>query len=80
MSRRATIEKRHLLPIAGVAVLSFLSMGVLVEFGKSAVYAGAGAVILAFVVTVVLIIMRQRKNARLMEDILAEPMDRKSSR
>lgn len=77
MGRHATIEKRHLLPIAAVAVVSFLAMGVLVQFGKSAVYVGGGAVILAFAVTVVLIVIRQRRNARMMEDILAEPMDRK---
>lgn len=77
MSSRATIEKRHLLPIALVAVFSFVAMGILVQFGKSAVYFGAGAVILAFAVTVVLIVIRQRRNARMMEDILAEKMDRK---
>lgn len=77
MGRGATIEKRHLLPIAVVAVVSFLSMGLLVQVGKTAIYVGAGAVILAFAVTVVLIIIRQRKNARMMEDILAEKIDPK---
>ena len=77
MSRRATLEKRHLLPIAIVAIISFVSMGFLVQAGKSAIYVGGGAVALAFAVTVVLIIIRQRRNARMMEDILAEKMDRK---
>jgi membrane protein YdbS with pleckstrin-like domain len=77
MGQRATLEKRHLLPIAIVAIISFASMGFLVQAGKSAVYVGAGAVIVAFAVTVVLIIIRQRRNARLMEDILAEKMDPK---
>lgn len=75
--QRATIEKRHLLPIALVALGSFVAMGFLVQLGKSAVYIGAGAVILAFAVTIVLIVIRQRRNARMMEDILAEKMDRK---
>lgn len=77
MSRRATLEKRHLLPIAGVALVSFIAMGFLVQAGKSAVYVGGGAVVFAFAVTVVLIVIRQRRNARMMEDILAEKMDRK---
>jgi hypothetical protein len=77
MSRRVTLEKRHLLPIAVVAVVSFLSMGLLMQAGKKAIYVGAGAVILAFAITVVLIIIRQRRNARMMEDILAEKMDSK---
>lgn len=77
MGKRATLEKRHLLPIAIVAIISFFSMGFLVQAGKSAIYVGGGAVVLAFAVTVVLIILRQRKNARMMEDILAEKMDRK---
>lgn len=77
MGKRATLEKRHLLPIAVVALISFFSMGFLVQAGKSAVYVGAGAVIVAFAVTVVLIILRQRRNARMMEDILAEKMEEK---
>jgi membrane protein YdbS with pleckstrin-like domain len=77
MGKRATLEKRHLLPIAIVAVISFVAMGFLVQVGKSAIYVGAGAVILAFAVTVVLIVIRQRRNARMMEDILAEKMDPK---
>jgi hypothetical protein len=77
MSKRATLEKRHLLPIAGVAIVSFLAMGFLVQAGKSAIYVGGGAVGVAFAVTLVLIIIRQRRNARIMEDILAEKMDRK---
>ena len=72
--QRATLEKRHLLPILVVAIVSFGAMGFLVQAGKSAIYVGVGAVILAFAVTVVLIIIRQRKNARMMEDILAEKM------
>lgn len=74
---RVTLEKRHLLPIAVVALVSFFSMGFLVQAGKTAVYVGGGAVVLAFAVTVVLIVIRQRRNARMMEDILAEKMDRK---
>ena len=77
MGKRATLEKRHLLPIAIVAIISFFSMGFLVQAGKSAIYVGGGAVALAFAVTVVLIIVRQRRNARMMEDILAEKMDPK---
>lgn len=77
MSKRATLEKRHLLPIAVVALISFFSMGFLVQAGKSAIYVGGGAVGIAFAVTVVLIIIRQRRNARMMEDILAEKMDPK---
>jgi membrane protein YdbS with pleckstrin-like domain len=77
MSRHVTLEKRQLLPIAAVAILSVLAMGVLVQAGKTAIYVGAGAVIFAFAVTVVLIIIRQRRNARMMEDILAEKMDPK---
>ena len=77
MGKRATLEKRHLLPIALVAILSFVAMGFLVQVGKSAIYVGAGAVIVAFAVTVVLILVRQRKNARMMEDILAEKMEEK---
>jgi membrane protein YdbS with pleckstrin-like domain len=77
MSKRATLEKRHLLPIAIVAIVSFLAMGLLVQVGKNAIYVGGGAVILAFAVTVVLIVIRQRKNARIMENILAEKMDPK---
>jgi membrane protein YdbS with pleckstrin-like domain len=75
--QRATLEKRHLLPIALVAIVSFAAMGLLVQVGKSAIYVGAGAVIVAFAVTVVLIVIRQRRNARMMEDILAEKMDPK---
>jgi hypothetical protein len=77
MSKRATLEKRHLLPIAVVALISFFSMGFLVQAGKSAIYVGGGAVGVAFAVTLVLIIIRQRRNARIMEDILAEKMDPK---
>ena len=77
MSKRATLEKRHLLPIAIVGLVSFFSMGFLVQAGKSAIYVGGGAVGIAFAVTVVLIIIRQRRNARMMEDILAEKMDPK---
>lgn len=77
MSRHTTIEKRHLLPIAVVAIVSFLAMGFLVQAGKTAVYVGGAGVALAFAITVVLIVIRQRRNARLMEDILAEKMDRK---
>lgn len=78
MGKRATLEKHHLLPIAIVGIVSFLAMGLLLQVGKSAIYVGAGAVIFAFAVTVVLIIIRQRRNARMMEDILAEKMDPKS--
>jgi hypothetical protein len=60
-----------------VALISFFSMGFLVQAGKSAIYVGGAAVAFAFAVTVVLIIIRQRRNARMMEDILAEKMDRK---
>ena len=77
MGKRATLEKRHLLPIAVVALISFFSMGFLVQAGKSAIYVGGGAVAIASAVTVVLIIIRQRRNARMMEDILAEKMDPK---
>lgn len=69
---RATVEKHHLLPIAVTAVLCFVAMGFIVQAGRSAVYVGAGAVGVAFAVTLVLIVMRRRKNARMMRDILDE--------
>lgn len=69
---RASLEKKHLLPIAIVAAVSFVAMGFLVQAGKSAIYAGAGIVGAAFAVTLVLIVMRRRKNARMMRDILEE--------
>lgn len=75
--QRATLEKRHLLPIALVAIVSFVAMGLLVQLGKGAIYIGASVVIVAFAVTLVLIVVRQRRNARMMEDILAEKMDPK---
>jgi uncharacterized membrane protein len=75
---RATVEKKHLLPIALVAIVSFAAMGFLVQAGKSAIYVGGGLVAFAFAVTVVLILIRQRRNARMMEDILAEKMEEKS--
>jgi hypothetical protein len=77
MNKRATLEKRHLLPIAVVAIVSFVAMGFLVQAGKSAIYVGAGIVVVAFAVTVVLILIRQRRNARMMEEILAEKMEEK---
>lgn len=77
MGKRATLEKKHLLPIAIVAIVSFAAMGFLVQLGKNAVYGGAALVGVAFAVTLVLIIIRQRRNARMMEDILAEKMDPK---
>lgn len=67
---RATIEKKHLLPVAITAVACFVAMGFLVQAGKSAIYVGVGIVGVAFAVTVVLIAIRRRKNARMMQDIL----------
>ena len=69
---RASVEKRHLLPILVVGIVSFLAMGFLVQAGKSAIYVGATLVGIAFAVTIVLILIRQRKNARMMKDILDE--------
>lgn len=69
---RATVEKRHLLPVLGTALLCFVAMGFLVQAGKSAIYVGITLVGIAFAVTLVLILMRQRKNARMMKDILDE--------
>jgi uncharacterized membrane protein len=69
---RATLEKRHLLPIAVTAIVSFLAMGLLIQAGKRAIYVGAGIVGVAFAVTLVLIILRRRKTARMMQDILEE--------
>ena len=69
---RATLEKRHLLPIAVTAIVCFVAMGFLLQAGKSAIYVGVGIVLFAFAVTLVLIVIRRRKNARMMKDILEE--------
>ena len=69
---RATIEKKHLLPVAITAIVCFVAMGFLVQAGKSAIYVGAGMVGAAFAVTLVVILLRRRKNARMMQDILDE--------
>ena len=70
MKTRATVEPRHLLPVVALGLVSFVAMGFLVQAGRSAVYAGVGVVIAAFAVTVVLILIRRRKNARMMQDVL----------
>jgi nitrate reductase gamma subunit len=69
---RATVEKKHLLPVLVTAVVCFLAMGIALQVGKSAIYVGAGIVGIAFAITLVLIIIRRRKNARMMQDILDE--------
>jgi len=69
---RASVEKKHLPLVLGTALVCFVAMGFLVQAGKSAIYVGAGAVGIAFAITLVLIIVRQRKNARMMKDILDE--------
>jgi hypothetical protein len=69
---RATVERKHLLPVLLAGLFSFVAMGFLVQAGRSAVYAGAGLVAVAFAVTLVLIVLRRRKNARMMQDILDE--------
>lgn len=69
---RATLEKRHLLPVLGVGLVSFVAMGFVLQAGKSAIYVGASLVGVAFAITLVLIVIRQRKNARMMKHILEE--------
>jgi hypothetical protein len=69
---RATVEKKHLLPVIGVGLLCFVAMGFLVQAGKSAIYVGASLVALAFAITLVLIVLRRRRNARMMQEILEE--------
>jgi len=49
-----------------------LAMGLALQVGKSAIYVGAGIVGVAFAITLVLIVIRRRKNARMMQDILDE--------
>ena len=69
---RATVEKKHLLPVALTAVLCFVAMGFLVQAGRSAIYVGGAIVAVAFAVTLVLILVRRRRNARLMRDVLED--------